>query len=308
MRSVDDAAAAVLDCLERERGVRPRWRSRLFDTPNGERLVAEFSFDGRAAPGEALIAKCYGDDSGAYTFRVMAALAETLRRHPTAALAVPEALSYDSARRCLVQRRAPGTALLSLVDDGQTPAAFRLVGEALAELHGLDLPIGDPKGVVEQLEELVHPHPLELAQRLPGHRSRIESLVRAVEAEAARFRDAFVPRPLHRDFHPRQLFVEGRRLWVIDWDLYAKGDPALDVGNFLMSLETRYPEGHRVAQEAFLAGYRDRAAGDLAPRIPLYKGLNYLRRASKHFRLAEPGWAARTEAMLEHAERCLAAG
>jgi aminoglycoside phosphotransferase (APT) family kinase protein len=307
MRSVDEAAAAVLDYLERERRVRPRWRSRLLDTPNGERLVAEFSFDGQATPGEALIAKCYDDDTGAHTFRVMTALAETLRRHPTAALAVPEALSYDSARRCLVQCRAPGTPLLSLVGTGQT-AACRLVGEALADLHGLDLPIGESKNVAQHLEELIHPHPLELAQRLPGHRSRIESLVRAVEAEAARFRDAFVPRPLHRDFHPRQLFVEGRRAWVIDWDLYAKADPALDVGNFLMSLETRYPERHRVAQEAFLAGYRDRGVGDPAPRISLYKGLNYLRRASKHFRLAEPGWAARTEAMLDRAERCLAAG
>jgi aminoglycoside phosphotransferase (APT) family kinase protein len=307
MRSVDEAAAAVLDYLEREGRVRPRWRSRLLDTPNGDRLVAEFSFDGQTAPSEPLIAKCYDDDTGAHTFRVMVALAETIRRHPTAALAVPEALSYDSTRRCLVQRRAPGSVLLSFVDNDQT-AACRLVGEALAELHGLDLPIGESKSVDEHLEELIHPHPLELAQRLPEHRSRIESLVRVVKAEAARFRDAFVPRSLHRDFHSRQLFIEGQHLWVIDWDLYGKGDPALDVGNFLMSLETRYPERHRLGQEAFLAGYRDRGAGDLTARIPLYKGLNYLRRASKHFRLAEPGWAARTEAMLDRAERCLAAG
>jgi aminoglycoside phosphotransferase (APT) family kinase protein len=41
------------------------------------------------------------------------------------------------------------------------------------------------------------------------------------------------PRGIHRDFHPGQVLIDGERLYLLDLDLYAAGDPALDVGNFL---------------------------------------------------------------------------
>ena len=38
---------------------------------------------------------------------------------------------------------------------------------------------------------------------------------------------------IHRDFYPAQVIVNGARLYLIDFDLYCLGDPALDVGNFI---------------------------------------------------------------------------
>ena len=38
---------------------------------------------------------------------------------------------------------------------------------------------------------------------------------------------------IHRDFYPAQVLVEGNRLFLVDFDLYCEGDPALDAGNFL---------------------------------------------------------------------------
>jgi aminoglycoside phosphotransferase (APT) family kinase protein len=38
---------------------------------------------------------------------------------------------------------------------------------------------------------------------------------------------------IHRDFYPAQVIVKGRRLFLIDFDLYCLGDPALDAGNFI---------------------------------------------------------------------------
>lgn len=304
--SVDEAAAAVLEFVERERGARPGYRSRQLDTPYGDRLVAELTLDGPAGdPGEALIVKRYRDETGAATFRVMAMLVATIARAGAAVLAVPEPVAYDRARRCLVQRRARGTCLRSLEGQRATLAALRSVGQALAELHGLPLLVGDPKDAGQHIDELIHPHPRALAQRLPAHGSRIESLVSAIEAKAAACREAFLPRPVHRDLHPGQLFVDGSRVSVIDWDLYAKGDPALDVGNFLVCLETRYPALHPAARDAFLAGYLGRASWEIEDRIPLYAALACLRRASKHFRLRAPDWPVGTDAMLGHAERWL---
>lgn len=303
--TVEQGEAAVLDYLERQRGVRPVLRSRLLDTPNGERLVAEFSFEDETAA-EPVIAKCYPDDTGEGTFLMMAALTAALVHEPDPVLALPAALCYDAGRRCLVQQRVDGTPYSFLVGTREFLPALRRAGEALAELHRLDVAAGKAKRMRDHLRELIQPHPLVLAERLPGNRGRIMTLLRALDAAEARLAGNQAPRPIHRDFHLRQLFLEAKRVWLIDWDLFAKGDPALDVGNFLMYLETRLDTDREAAAGAFLEGYCARSADDVYPRIGLYKALNYLRRASKHYRLGQPGWALKSAEMLARAEACLA--
>ena len=46
-----------------------------------------------------------------------------------------------------------------------------------------------------------------------------------------------VPRPIHRDFYPDQVIVDGHRLYLLDFDLCCLGDPALDIGNFVGHLK-----------------------------------------------------------------------
>jgi thiamine kinase-like enzyme len=38
---------------------------------------------------------------------------------------------------------------------------------------------------------------------------------------------------IHRDFYSAQVLVDEGRLFLIDFDLYCRGDPALDIGNFI---------------------------------------------------------------------------
>ncbi|MDQ3927841.1 MAG: hypothetical protein M3328_01710, partial [Chloroflexota bacterium] len=42
-----------------------------------------------------------------------------------------------------------------------------------------------------------------------------------------------VRRGIHRDFYADQVIASGERLYLLDFDLYCEGDPALDTGNFL---------------------------------------------------------------------------
>jgi aminoglycoside phosphotransferase (APT) family kinase protein len=304
--SMEQGAAAVMDFVERQLGVCPQLQSKLLDTPNGERLVAEFSFEGTEPP-DALIAKCYADDTGKHSFLVMTALTAALAKDPDRTLAIPAALCYDGARRCLVQQRVDGTPFHFLAGTGQFLRALYRAGQALAELHGLELAVGAATRVADHLRDLINPHPLELARRIPEHRARIHSLVSVMEASETTHSGRTFLQPIHRDFHLRQLFLEGQRVWLIDWDLFARGDPALDVGNFLMYLETRLDTNHEAATYAFLDAYFGRASSEVYPRIGLYKGLSYLRRASKLCRLGQPGWAAKSAAMLARAEACLGA-
>jgi aminoglycoside phosphotransferase (APT) family kinase protein len=184
---------------------------------------------------------------------------------------------------------------------------MRAFGAALAELHALPLPAERVSGFGEHLRELIRPHPLALAEALPYLRDRIEAVLAEMEG-LARLREAAVdPVPLHRDFHLGQLFLgDDGRVWLIDWDLFGWGDPLLDVGNFLMVLETRAGDRAPLCREAFLDGYGARGGAD-AEGVELYAAFNFLRRACKHFRLGGGDWTVQACSMLERAEQRLAA-
>jgi aminoglycoside phosphotransferase (APT) family kinase protein len=109
--------------------------------------------------------------------------------------------------------------------------------------------------------------------------------------------------PIHRDFHARQVFLSRTKVWVVDWDLFAHGDPALDVANVCVYFETHVTRDPSGAAASALEGYV-RAAGDgVVERLPAFRALTYLRLASKAFRLQRPGWRLRLDAMLDRAER-----
>ena len=65
---------------------------------------------------------------------------------------------------------------------------------------------------------------------------------------------------MHRDFHDGQVLVDdAHAVGLIDFDLMAAGDPALDVANFICHLELREHQRGIVAAPlaaAFLGGYQ----------------------------------------------------
>ena len=65
---------------------------------------------------------------------------------------------------------------------------------------------------------------------------------------------------VHRDFHDGQVLVDDSyAVGLIDFDLMAAGDPAVDVANFICHLELREHQGGAAAAPlvaAFLDGYR----------------------------------------------------
>jgi aminoglycoside phosphotransferase (APT) family kinase protein len=224
---------------------------------------------------------------------------------PARVLALPEALWYDPARRCLVQPRVPGVPFADLAGTAAFEHALARAGEGLAELHDTDALGGEPRHLPDHLRELIRPHPSDLGEAVPEFRVAVRRLL-AGFARAEAGIGAVAPATIHRDFHLRQLFLDESRVWLIDWDLCARGDPALDVGNFLMYLEVRMGERSEQPAAAFLQGYFRRAPESRRPRIALYKGLNYLRRACKTVRLGGPTWREQAGMLLGRAEHCMA--
>jgi aminoglycoside phosphotransferase (APT) family kinase protein len=69
-------------------------------------------------------------------------------------------------------------------------------------------------------------------RRLPAIASRIDAVEQACRDLSVNVvPDEYVP--IHRDFYSDQLLIDQDRIWMLDIDLVALGDPALDIGNFL---------------------------------------------------------------------------
>ncbi len=149
----------------------------------------------------------------------------------------------------------PGRTLHELLtgEDEAAVGAARRLGTALAALHASTPAPGAP----------VHDAAAE--------RAVLTRWLRLASAHGVLRRPVELPEvprgdvplvPVHRDLHDKQVLVDDRgELGLLDFDLAAAGDPALDVANLLVHLELRVHQGHCstelgvAAAEAFLEGY-----------------------------------------------------
>lgn len=283
-----------------------RWQTETLGGAEGARLVVGYALDW-PLPGQQptthVVGKFYADDSGRHAYRSMLAVRGSLAERPRPLLAVPEPLFYDANERLLAQQRVAGAEYRRLAQQPGCERALWRAGQALAELHSLPIAFGPRLGLLEHLEDLMHPHPFELHVQLPG--AGVIELIAALIARERAWPAPAKAAPLHRDFHLGQLFAGQGRVWLIDWDLCAQGDPALDVGNFLVYLRTHLAEHAERACAAFLAGYARHGSAAALARAPLYEAFTYLRLACKRYRLQKPGWRAHAGLMLRQSERRL---
>lgn len=283
------------------------WRVRVLERVPRERLIVAFTAPrGGGRRARRVIGKFYADETGRRTFRVMREIARRLRQGPEGPLAIPCALGYDPTSRLLLQVPASGTPFTRFAGRPGTQRAFRQAGRALACLHGLPLRLGRRTRLPDHVRTLIRPHPHDLGAAFPEYRELVGSLLATIAARERAWRDRTDVTPLHRDFHLRQLFFDDRRgagrVWLIDWDLFAKGDPAFDVAYFVVYLRSHLGARAERAVAAFLEGYTERRPSRaLFDRLPTWEAFNYLRRACRRFRLRDPGWQGVMRAMLARA-------
>lgn len=262
------------------------WPASVLEASAERRAVVEY----RSA-GERVIGKFREDGSGEATFRLLV----SIEASGTSTLRVPRPICWCPGPRALLTEGAPGESCRGL-DPSRSAPALERIGRALSELHGLALATGPAKRLGEHLSELVRPAPGVLAQAFPEHAGRIHDTLDRLRAAEAAWGE-LPAGPLHRDFHLRQIFDDGRHVTVIDWDDAASGDPAFDVGYFVTYLETHYEVA---AAEAGVAAFRAGYGGDAATwaRVPEYGRFNLLRRACRRYRLRDAGWERELAAMM----------
>ena len=183
-----------------------------------------------------------------------------------------------------LQEAVSGRALGALLDGDASVGpdaaidALRRTGRALAALHATP-PATDrrwtPADELAVLDRAVagRPHTdlLALAE------ARLSALPPAPEAS------------LHRDFHVDQALIAPDTVWLVDLDLHARGDAAVDLGNFLAHLTEldlrrgRAPAHSAPLGEAFLEGYAARRPLPPADRVDAHRWVSLAR----HVAIAE---------------------
>lgn len=146
-------------------------------------------------------------------------------------ISVPEPLGTVSTFRMWIQRKVPGVPATELLaGQGGERLGIR-IAEAAHKLHRAGVPAERRHTMADELR-ILDERLSSLASGKPALAERIDRLLDACrrlgEAAATGVRCG-----IHRDFYADQVIVHGSRLYLLDFDLYCEGHPALDIGNFV---------------------------------------------------------------------------
>lgn len=161
-------------------------------------------------------------------------------------ISVPEPLGVIPELQMWFQRKIPARTASMVLDRENRPELASRIAEAAVKIHQASVPPSKKHSLDDELG-ILHDCFLQVAQRRPEWGTRLEELF----ARCRRTSEALGDRPatgIHRDFYADQILFSGDRLFVIDFDLYCEGDPALDIGNF---------SGHLIEQGLRIHGRAD---------------------------------------------------
>lgn len=146
-------------------------------------------------------------------------------------ISVPQPVGFIPKLQMWLQMKVPGTLATELLTQPEGIALARRIAEAIHKLHRANVP-SDRKHTMDDELRILREHLPFVAEGRTNLAKRIDRVLESCDHLGAR-----VPQPkvcgIHRDFYPAQVIVHRERLFLLDFDLYCQGDPALDVGNFL---------------------------------------------------------------------------
>ncbi len=251
----------------------------------GRRCVIEYSVKvstkGQLPQKVALLGKIRARRFGNEGFRLLHAIWNAGFQSDSAdGISVPEPIGVVAGLRMWLQRKVPGEVCDRLLPQMGPPLAAR-IAEAIHKLHRANIPTERNHTMADELR-ILHEHLPKVNQYHPEFRERINRVLTACDRLGAS-----VPEPatcgIHRDFYPAQILVAENRLYLLDFDLYCKGDPGLDIGNFIGHTMEKSLREHDDPQrlfrceEALEERFLELTGEQVRPAIDAYKVLTLVR-------------------------------
>ncbi len=240
---VDDCIAPLVCRSDGERASIRLHEARVVRHRPGRRCVIEYRFGSKQAStlpisppwSSWVFGKLRARGADVRTHQVLEAFWEAgFRPDSGRGAAVPEPIGVVSELHMTIQRGVPGQLVTELASGPGGVEVMSRVAEALHQLHFAEVTARRRHSLADELR-ILNEQLRIAAQTHPQWGERIERILRACEKLASSLKPSPL-RGIHRDFYPDQVIVDGDRLSLLDLDLYAVGDPALDVGNFVAHL------------------------------------------------------------------------
>ena len=222
-------------------------------------------------------------------------------------ISVPEPIGVVPRFKMWLQRKMVGAEAAASLLQSDGALLARRMAEAIHKLHSAHIPTERRHTMADELR-ILHEHLPRVAEGKPELNPRIARLLEACD----RLGTALPPRTtcgIHRDFYPAQVLVQEDRLFLLDFDLYCQGDPALDAGNFLghlreMSVRHLGDSGALLDREqAMEERFVELAGPGTRPAVRAYTTLTLVRHV--YLSTQFPERVPFTEALLELCEQRL---
>lgn len=195
------------------------------------------------------------------------------REHAAAVIAAQlgvgaEVILADVAQDILVTRFIAGRTLT--VETAHTPDVLLKLARALRRVHDGPAFSGtfSPAGAAQDMLDLARARGVTLPDGLGGAMGALTAIGQAL----GRSQDL---RPCHNDLLAANFIDDGERIWLIDWEYAAMGDPYFDLGNLAVNLELNHAQ-----HPALLAAYGVEAGAKNLARLALMRLASDLREAA----------------------------
>ena len=149
-------------------------------------------------------------------------------------ISIPEPVGVVPRFEMWLSRKVDGVSGAEVISGPRGSWVATRIAAVASKIHRVMLPTVVHHTVERELE-ILGARLEDVQARHPQWASRLTALMCRCEEIGT----AMGGRPvtgIHRDFYPDQLLFGPQRVHVVDFDLYSRGDPALDIGNVLAHL------------------------------------------------------------------------
>lgn len=149
-------------------------------------------------------------------------------------ISVPETMGMIPEWGMWLQKKVPGTVATDVLAGEAGISLARKIAQAAHKLHQTAISPHRCHTMADELK-ILHDRIPQVSQQYTQWEKRLKRVLEKCDRLAADT-PVFHQCGIHRDFYGDQIIVNGNRLYLLDFDLYCQGDPALDIGNFIAHL------------------------------------------------------------------------
>ncbi len=247
-------------------------RVRLVRHKPGRRCVIEYEFNCSSGRRLSVFGKARAKGLDQRSYELQSRLYERgFHDSSDDFVSVPRPIGKVPRFNMWLQRKVEGVPATGLLERPGSDRLAERIATALFKLHGTPAATSRRHSMNDELRILAERLDM-VAKASPSLRARLCRLLSAC-------RNLVADLPLsaecgvHRDFYPDQVLVDGQRLYLVDFDLYCRGQPGIDAGNFVAHLieqRIRRPvKGQELlaAQWAFVRRYAQLAGSEASATI-----------------------------------------